>query len=260
MMQKTIQFDFNDRVAVVTGGTSGIGLATARMLLESGAKVLIVGRDRAKGELIIKESGPHRGNLKFICADVSSVTECESTIAMAVKFFGRIDILINSAGVYSEKLIGDVSEDEYDYIMDINVKGTYFMCKYAIPELEKSEAGAIVNVSSDSGLQGTLHATAYCASKGAVTIFTKSLALELASNNIRVNCVCPGDVATPMLARQFEEAEDKEKYYNYLLGLYPIGRFGKPEEVAAVICFLASPASSFVAGSAWPVDGGITAF
>ena len=148
-------------------------------------------------------------------------------------------------------------EADYDQLIDTNLKGTFFMCQTAIPELRKT-SGNIVNVSSDSGVQGNPLETLYCASKGAVTIFTKALAVDLAKENIRVNCVCPGDIDTPMLDQDLAQSDNPEQYLKTLTSRYPIGRIGKPEEVASVICFLASDASPFTTGAAWSVDGGIT--
>lgn len=248
------------KVAVITGGTSGIGLAAAELFLAEGYCVALIGRFPAKGEEALAKLKASERRCVFIAGDVAKVSECERVIREAVKAFGQLDVLVNSAGLYLERAIEQMSEADYDEIMAINCKGTYFMCKYAVEYLRKSNAGAIVNVSSDAGINGNFLCSAYCASKGAVTVFTKALALELAPYNIRVNCVCPGDIDTPMTRAQFGSQADVEAELRQLSSIYPLGRIGRDQEVAEVICFLASSKASFVVGAAWGVDGGVTAY
>ncbi len=256
-------YDFKGKVALVTGGTSGIGLEATKMLLKGGAEVLIVGVSENEGRQALMELEDWDQQLTLVTADISYPSECNRVVQTLLSEFGRLDILINCAGVFIEHTIDEVEEVVYDRIMDVNVKGTFFMCKYAIPQMRKAEGGAIINISSDAGLQGNYNCTTYCASKGAITLFTKALALDLARDNIRVNCVCPGEIHTPMVERKIEAAvkkgETKEVYLQALLKDYPIDRMGKAEEVAAVICFLASDMASFVLGASWSVDGGVTA-
>lgn len=253
-------FDFSDKVVIITGGSSGIGFETARMLLAGGAGVIMGGRDEIKGERAVRELEKQTGQkVHFVKADVSEPDQCETIINSAVQRYGKIDIVINNAGVFKANPIENVTEEEYDRIVDTNLKGAFFICKYAVPFLKKNRAGAVINVSSDAGLHGNTLSTAYCASKGGLTLFTRALALDLASYGIRVNCVCPGDIATPMLDKDLETRKDPEAYLNALTASYPVRRLGRPEEVASVICFLASGISDFVTGAAWSVDGGITA-
>lgn len=248
------------KVAVITGGTSGIGLATAELFLAEGYCVVLIGRSNDKGRKALAKLKSTEQRCVFISGNVAKASECERVLIEAVKAFGQLDVLVNSAGLYLECAIEQMSEADYDEIMAINCKGTYFMCKYAVEYLRKSNAGAIVNVSSDAGINGNFLCSAYCASKGAVTVFTKALALELAPYNIRVNCVCPGDIDTPMTRAQFGSQADVEAELRQLSNIYPLGRIGKDQEAAAVICFLASSKASFVVGAAWSVDGGVTAY
>lgn len=250
--------DFTEKAVLITGGTSGIGLATARLMLENGASVIIAGRSVSRGEAALAGLARFATNVGFIAGNVSDIKDCERIVNEAANRLGRLDIVVNSAGIYLEKAITEVSAEEYQSVMDVNVKGTYFICKYAVPYLKK-QGGAIINVSSDAGLNGNVLCTAYCAAKGAVTVFTKSLALELAPYNIRVNCICPGDIDTPMLDKQLAQADDAGAVRREMASIYPLGRIGRADEAANVICFLASNSASFVTGAAWPVDGGLTA-
>lgn len=254
-----MKYDFAAKSVLITGGTSGIGLAAARMFLQGGAKVMLVGRCRDKGQRAIDDLIKFGDSVNYLTGDVSNPEECRNIIAQAAEWQGRLDIVVNSAGVYLEKAITDVSIEEYNDIMDTNLKGTFFIAKYAVPHLRKRQGTAIVNVSSDAGLNGNILCTAYCASKGAIVTFTKALALELAPYEIRVNCVCPGDIETPMLDKQLAESGDPGAYRREIASVYPMGRIGKADEAAQVICFLASDAASFVTGAAWSVDGGLTA-
>jgi len=239
------------KTAIITGGTSGIGLATAKLFLAENFNCVLVGRNENKFLQIKSEL---QGNFEFVSADVGKISDCEKVLQKTLETFGSADVLINCAGIYTEGAITSVTEKDFDAIFATNVKGTFFMSKIFVPELCKTK-GAIVNVASDAGLKGNYFCALYSASKGAVIAFTKSLALELASFPVRVNCVAPADILTPLTLNQLknsgETVSDLEKFY-------PLGRIGKPEEVAQAIYFLASEKSSFITGEILKVDGGLT--
>ena len=238
--------------AIVTGGTSGIGLAAVKIFLAHNFNCVLVGRSQQKFDKIKSELD---GSFDFISADVRCVEDCERIIARTVEFFGGVDVLINSAGIYAEGAITAMDEKIFDDIFATNVKGTFFVTQAAVGELIKSR-GAIVNVASDAGLKGNYFCAAYSASKGAVVAFTKSLALELASFPVRVNCVAPGDVLTPLTLSQLKTSGATVEE---LAKIYPLGRIGTADEIAAAIYFLASESASFITGAILSVDGGLTA-
>ena len=195
--------------------------------------------------------------VSFLGGDVSRRQDCEQVLAGTLSAFGRLDVLVNSAGIYREGAIEDMTVEQLDELLDINVKGTYYLCQAAVPALKESR-GNIVNVASDAGLHGNYYCAAYCASKGAVVLFTRSLALELAGFGVRVNAIAPGDILTPLTEQQLE-GKNREAGLREMASVYPLGRIGTADEAAAVIAFLASPAAAFVTGAVWTIDGGLTA-
>lgn len=246
------------KVALITGGTEGMGFATAELFLDEGAKVVITGRSNEKGAKALKTLRKH-GEVAFVRGDVSKAADAKRMVDAAVRKHGRIDILFNNAGVYLEKLAEDTSEAEWDRVLDINLKGTFLVSKYVIPHMKKRRSGVIVNNSSDAGLVGNRTCPAYCASKGAITIMTKAMALDYAPFGIRVNSVNPGCIDTPMLAYEAESSGNFDRYMKKTNEDHPIGRIGRPDEVAHAVLFLASDEASFVTGAALSIDGGLTA-
>jgi len=249
-----------NRVAIITGGTSGIGRAAALLFAQEGAKVVVAARDEARGGetvLTIAEGG---GQALYVRCDVREAGDCERVMRRTAEAFGRLDILFNNAGVvYPDRTVVNTSEEEWDSTMDINVKGVYLMSKYAIPCMAENGGGVIINTASVWGLVGGNGAAAYCASKGAVVLLTKAMALDHAGQKIRVNCICPGSVDTPMLRGEMDALGGREKALPKFAAKHPLGRISTPEEVARAALFLASDEASFITGASLPVDGGRTA-
>ena len=245
-----------NKVAFVSGGARGMGAAEAKLFAQEGAKVVIgdvLDEDGRKTEAEINELG---GDCLFVHLDVSSEESWTSAIADTVKRFGKLDILVNNAGVVSRVKVEDITVAEWDRVMDINAKGVFLGTKAAIPEMRKAGGGSIVNISSISGIAGQSYVgAAYNASKGAVRIFTKSTAIQYASEGIRANSIHPGPIDTPMTAaRQGDPVAEAES-----IARIPSGRTGKPDDVAYGVLYLASDESSFVTGSELVIDGGYLA-
>ncbi len=244
------------RVALVTGGASGIGRATVLLFARAGAAVVISDIDEAAGAQVAQEIVEGGGRAFFERADVTSASDCARVAERAVREFGGIDILFNNAGIIRRASVLELSEEDWDRVMDVNVKSMFLMSRLVIPIMVKGGGGSIINTASGWGLVGGPQAAAYCASKGAVVLLTKAMAVDHGAQKIRVNCICPGDTDTRMLrdeARQLGEPEDR---FLAESARRPLGRMGKAEEIAQAALYLASNASSFVTGTALVVDGG----
>ena len=246
-----------NKTALITGGGTGMGKVTALLFAREGANVIITGRREAKLKEVAEEAAKEGLKLDYLVSDVSSEENCKAAVDYAVGKYGRIDILFNNAGVLYPGTTHETDTETWDKIFDTNVKGTYWMSKYTIPVMLENGGGSIVNNSSVGGLNGFPGLAAYTASKGAVTLLTKTMALEYADKGIKVNAICPGTIETPMVVDEFlGKVDDRAAAENFLLSLHPIGRFGKPEEVAHTVLFLCDDNVGFMTGNMISIDGG----
>ena len=248
-----------NKVALITGGTSGIGEATAVLFAKEGAKVAITGRNEKRGHAVTEQITEDGGQAIFIRTDVRKADDCRRAVDETVRTFGRLDVLFNNAGVFYAHTALACSEEEWDEQLDINLKGAFLMSKFALLPMIGQGSGVIINNSSGWGLVGGDRAVAYCASKGGMVLMTKAMAIDHGRQGIRVNCICPGDVDTPMLPA--DARLRGLKWEEYLAGCTTraMGRIGTPEEIARAVLFLASDDSSFMTGATLAVDGGGTA-
>jgi len=242
-----------DKVAIISGAGGTIGRATTEKFAREGAKILATDINVQAGEETVKAIKDRGGEASFVGGDISKVPEIKKIIDAAVDTFGRIDILFNNAGNELVKSIHEYTEEEYDSIMDVHLKGGFFCIRYVIPEMLKQNGGSIINMGSILGLSGWLKTPTYCAAKGALVNLTRQIALEYAPNNIRCNCVCPGIVETDMLKRSMEV---QPEFVQPFIDNHPMGRVATPEEVADAVVFLASDEARFITGVSLPVDGG----
>lgn len=245
---------FTGKVALVTGAGSGIGRATALRLAEEGAQVALADiNEQALADT--REALPKGCEAISVVTDVRDSASCAAAVEACAERFGQLDILCNIAGIALCQHLTDISDEQWQRVMDINLNGVFFMCRAAIPQLVASK-GCIINMSSSAGLEGQVYNSAYCASKAGVLMFTKSLAIEFSKQEVRVNAVCPGMVKTP-LTDNFSMPENADMQ---LMGkLFPLLEGAEPEEIAAAVAYLASAEARFVTGAALPIDGAQTA-
>jgi len=247
------------KVALITGGNSGIGSATAALFASEGAAVVLTGRNPERGEQVAQAIRDDGGEAMFLCSDVRVAYDCRQAIERTLERFGRIDVLFNNAGVFHPKTVPECTEQEWDETIDSSLKGAFLMSKYALPSMIERGSGSIIHTSSGWGVLGGDRAAAYCAAKAGLIVMAKAMAIDHGPDGIRVNCVCPGDVQTPMLP---DDAKKRGmQWEDYLAGASerPLGRIGTAEEIARAVLFLASDDASFVTGEALVVDGGGTA-
>jgi NAD(P)-dependent dehydrogenase (short-subunit alcohol dehydrogenase family) len=246
-----------DRIAIVTGATSGIGEASALLFAQEGARVAVTGRDAGRGRKVAAAIAGTGGKAIFVQADVRLPGDCQRIVEETLRAFGgRLDILFNNAGVYYAHNAVDCTEAEWDATIDSSLKGAWLMSKYALPTMIAQGSGVIIHQASGWGIQGGDLAVAYCAAKGGVVVMTKAMAIDHGKQGIRVNCLCPGDVETPML--EVDARNRGLSYTDYMKGAAnrPLGRVGTPDELAKAALFLACDDSSFMTGAALVVDGG----
>lgn len=244
------------KVALITGGASGIGRATALLFAREGAAIALADVNADAGQRVVDEISQSGGRAFFERVDVTRTADCQRLVERAIREFGRIDILFNNAGIIRRATVLDLSEDDWDRVMAVNVKSIYLLSREVIPHMQKASGGTIINTASGWGLAGGAKAAVYCASKGAVVLLTKAMAIDHGPQNIRVNCICPGDTDTGMLREEARQLGKESSGFLAESAKRPLGRVGSPAEIAQAALYLASDASSFVTGTALVVDGG----
>ena len=244
------------KIAMITGAASGIGKGTAILLAEAGADIILLDINEPQGIKVEREiqSLPRRS--KFIKCDVRSDSDCCHAVASAVKEFGRIDILFNNAGIAIRKNTVTLSEEEWDLALDVNLKGTFLLSRHVIPRMIESGGGSIINTGSGWSLKGGPDAVSYCASKAGILNLTRAMAIDHGKHNIRVNCVCPGDVDTPLLHGECDQLREDKDVFMKAAADRPLNRVGTPQDVAHAVLFFAGGLSTWITGSFLVVDGG----
>lgn len=245
-----------DKVALITGGSLGLGKATAKLFAKEGAKVVITGRTEKTLKETVEEASKEGVELDYLVSDVSKEKDCRDAVDNTVKKYGKIDVLFNNAGILFSDVTHETDISQWENIFNINVKGTFMMSKFAIPHMLEKGYGIIVNNSSIVGLKAVPGLAAYNSTKGAVTQFTRSMALEYADKGIRVNAICPGTIVTPMVTNMLDATEDAKATEEFFKSYHPMGRLGEPDEIAHAVLFLCDDNVKFMTGSMLSVDGG----
>ena len=241
---------------VVTGGASGIGAATVKRFVAEGAEVSILDRDLPAAQALAAELG---GDHFAVELDVRVEPEVEQAAAEVYARWDHVDVLVNNAGSELNKTYNETTVDEWDRVLNTDLKGPWLLCKHFVPRMVGRGSGSVINISSLNGLVGFPLSTAYGSAKGGLVVFTRDMAIELATSGVRINCVCPGVIDTPMMERWTDLMPDKDQAKTMLRGVMPIGRMGTAEEVASAVLFFASTDSSLCQGAVLSVDGGFTA-
>ena len=245
-----------DRTCVITGGSSGIGEAVVRRFVAEGAEVLIADIAIDAATELAREFGD---SVTAVHCDVRSEDQVQEVARSAMSRWSRVDILVNNAGSELNRTFAETTVEEWDRVLDTDLKGPWLMCKHLVPDMVARGSGSVINISSLNGLVGFPLSTAYGSAKGGLVVFTRDMAIELAATGVRVNCVCPGVIATPMMERWTKKMPDQEEARKMLEGTMPIGRMGRADEVAGAILFFASDDSTLCQGAVLSVDGGFTA-
>lgn len=244
------------KVAIITGGASGIGLGTAKRLAQMGADIALLDIQREKGQQAADHIRRYGVNARFFFCDVRKGLQCKTATDAIIQEFGKIDVLFNNAGVAVRKNSVHLLEEEWDLALDVTLKGVYMLSHYVIPHMIENGGGSIINTGSGWSLKGGADAVSYCAAKGGVLNLTRAMAIDHGKHNIRVNCVCPGDVDTPMLRSECQQLGEDQTEFMKDAADRPIARIGTPEDVANAVLFLASDMSTWVTGTHIVVDGG----
>ncbi len=244
------------KVAIITGGASGIGLASAKRLAEAGATIALCDINESKGKEAVAEIQELGTEARFYVCDVTSDSECRRVIDAIFGDFGRIDILFNNAGIIWRKSVTELTEDEWDAVLDVNLKAIFLLSRYVIPFMERSGKGSIINTASGWGLKGGAKAAAYCAAKGGVVNLTRAMAIDHGKQGIRVNCICPGDTNTELLHEEAVQLGLPEREFMKEAADRPLQRVGLPEDIAKAVLYFACDLSSWATGSILVVDGG----
>jgi len=248
------------KIALITGGGTGMGRACALRFAQEGARVALAGRRLEPLESAATEIRAAGGEALAVACDVTRAEDAARAVRETAARFGGLHVLVNNAGMLHVSSVESISEDDWDRVLDVNLKGPFLMSRAALPELRKAGGGAIVNIGSILGLVAMKERAAYCASKGGVMLLTKAMALDYAHENIRVNCICPAIVETDLVKELFTRAPDPEAARRARLATIPLGRMGQPEDAAHLAVYLASEESAWVTGAAIPLDGGLTAY
>jgi NAD(P)-dependent dehydrogenase (short-subunit alcohol dehydrogenase family) len=243
-------------VALISGAASGIGRAAALLFAQEGAAVAMLDLKTADGEAVAKQARAAGGRELFIPCDVTNNADCRAAVERTVREFGGLHILFNNAGIIRRASILESTEEDWERVMDVNVKAMFLLSKFAVPEIARSGGGSIINMGSGWALKAGPRATAYCTSKGAVVQLTRAMAIDHGAQKIRVNCLCPGDTDTPMLRDEARQLGEPVNQFLADASARPLRRIGTPEEIARAALYLASDASAFVTGTTLVLDGG----
>jgi NAD(P)-dependent dehydrogenase (short-subunit alcohol dehydrogenase family) len=244
------------KVAMVTGAGSGIGRASALLLAEMGAWIAVVDIDDAKGSSTAAEIQDQNGHALALNCDVRSASDCRRAVEATIQKWGKIDILCNCAGIAIRKDIVELTEEEWDLALGVTLKGIYLLSREVVPHMVRNGGGSIINIGSGWSLKGGPKAASYCAAKGGAVNLTRAMAIDHGQYNIRVNCICPGDIDTPMLRSECAQLGEDVQSFMKEAANRPLARVGTPEDVANAVLFLASPMSTWITGTAFVVDGG----